>query len=582
MKMIKKKVMLLMSWTNQVYSLVTKNPSNKKHLILLYRYISLILTSFFFLLGTPQFPYVFKLGVIISLSIAAWILSDLQKKNIENQNILKVIVLTETIGLTLLLIPTGGITSPFIWYALNPVLVAASFLTPLFYWGVLAFYLFSATFIAFTVFNSGHLISIIQDNSYIYLVCLLSTFLVMLFSGLTKELDSKATILRSQHEQLLLVNQKLTATNEMYKETLEHIMSLYHLMDHFSSNKNPENLTSAITSALIKCTQKQHVFFWLIDLHGKNKYLSNTTTINHIEDEIKKDWHNFSHNKQPFINKLNGEYFWMKIVRTSKNVGVLGMKVKNDHEVKNTFLLNRTFEFMADLSEIMLERIHMEQIIDQFIIIEEQNRIANELHDTVSQKLFGIVYSLHSLQMNSNNISKNELNQEYRFLVTTANSSIKELRAAIYRLSSVKKGEKPFFVLVKNYLDEYARLNNIKIYHEFIGNDLLIPNRFKLELYRIICEACGNAVRHGECNVIDMRLSVTKDKISIFIQDDGIGIQLKQPNDIKGKGLGLFNMQNVVNSFGGTFSLDGINGYGTIIQIEIPIGKMFKKQEVFD
>ncbi len=49
----------------------------------------------------------------MSLGIAAWIITDLQRRFIENNKILKVIVLTETIGLTLLLIPTGGISSPF-------------------------------------------------------------------------------------------------------------------------------------------------------------------------------------------------------------------------------------------------------------------------------------------------------------------------------------------------------------------------------------------------------------------------------------------------------------------------------------
>ena len=85
----------------------------------------------------------------MTLGIAAWIITDLQRRYIGNTKILKAIVLTETIGLTVLLIPTGGISSPFIWYALNPVLVAASFLTPLFCWGALTFYLGSATLIAY-------------------------------------------------------------------------------------------------------------------------------------------------------------------------------------------------------------------------------------------------------------------------------------------------------------------------------------------------------------------------------------------------------------------------------------------------
>ena len=74
------------------------------------------------------------------------------------------------------------------------------------------------------------------------------------------------------------------------------------------------------------------------------------------------------------------------------------------------------FEFIAELSEIMLERIYMDQMMDQLIIIEEQNRIANEIHDSVSQKLFGIVYSLHSLQIKSEIITKEELDIEYKFL----------------------------------------------------------------------------------------------------------------------------------------------------------------------
>ena len=82
----------------------------------------------------------------------------------------------------------------------------------------------------------------------------------------------------------------------------------------------------------------------------------------------------------------------------------------------------------------MLERIHMDQMMDQMIVIEEQNRIANEIHDSVSQRLFGIVYSLHSLQAKSQNITREELNQEYQFLSQSANTTIKELRAAIYRL----------------------------------------------------------------------------------------------------------------------------------------------------
>lgn len=425
-------------------SLIGKNPFSIMDLGILYRITSLLLTSLFFFLGSAS-SFVFKLGLVVTLGIAAWIITDLQRRYIKNTKILQAIVLTETIGLTLLLIPTGGISSPFIWYAFNPVLVAAFFLTPLFCWGALTFYLGSATFIAYRLIDIDNIVMIFEGKSYFYLVCLLTTLLARLFSRLTRELNSKAALLNRQQDELIQVNEKLTETNQKYQEALE---------------------------------------------------------------------------------------------------------------------------------QIMLERIYM----DQMIISEEQNRIANEIHDSVSQRLFGIVYSLHSLQAKSNSMTREELNKEYQFLSQSANTTIKELRAAIYRLSSVKKGEQPFLLRLKKYLDEYARLNDIRIDYRITGDEFFISNEQKEALYRIICEACGNAVRHGKCTIVDLKLSLLDEKTVVFIQDDGIGISSYV--DKKEQGIGLINMQNSVSSFNGTFSIEGILGSGTTIIIEIPSTKIMKKQEV--
>ena len=266
-------VMKLMQKVNQLYHFISSSPSSKGRLVLLFRYSSLVLTSFFFLLG-PQSPLIFKVLIVAALVVAAGILTDLQRKYAENDKVLRLIVLTETIGLTLLLIPTGGISSPFIWYALTPVIVAASFLTPKFCWAALTFYLGSATLIAYILFPIDSMVTILQDKSYFYLVCLLITLLASLFSGLTKELSSKAAVLKEQHEELLIVNQELIEMNEKYEETLDHIMSLYHLMDNFSSKSSPQKLADEITTSLLKFTQSDATFVWLTDLNHATSYLS--------------------------------------------------------------------------------------------------------------------------------------------------------------------------------------------------------------------------------------------------------------------------------------------------------------------
>lgn len=573
------KVMKLMQRVNRLYDFIRSSPSSKIRLILFYRYGSLILTSLFFLLG-PQSPFIFKVGVIASLCIAAWIVTDLQRRYVDHNKVLKLIVLVETVGLTLLLIPTGGIASPFIWYALNPVLAAAIFLTPLFCWIALTFYLGSATLIAYYVFQIDSIVMVLGGHSYFYLVCVLTTLLASLFSQLTNELNSKTTVLLEQHNELLIVNKKLIETNQKYENTLDHIMSLYHLIDNFSTKKGAEKLTEEITKSLLVCTQSDAAFFWLTDLNHQNSHLEATMSNPDMEKELKQKWKNIRGRREPFAEKVDDELYWMKIIRTSNNVGVMGVKITSSNEDSMSSLMKRTFAFLIELSEIMLERIYMDQMMDQMIIVEEQNRIANEIHDSVSQRLFGIVYSLHGLQVKSRTMTPEQLNEEYQFLSQSANTTIKELRAAIYRLSSLKKGEKPFLARIKTYLDEYAKLNDIQIDYQISGDESFIPHELKQGLYRIISEACGNSVRHGQCHVIDLKFSLLDDKIILLIQDDGIGINSQDNRGEKMTGIGLINMKRIISSFNGTFLIDGMEGAGTVIQIEIPYIKMLIKQEV--
>ena len=493
---------------SRFFRLIGSKPS-MMHVALLYRVISLLLTSLYFFITPLQSPFVFKLGIIVLLWIVAWIITDLQRRYIGNSNILQAIVLTEIIGLTVLLILTGGISSPFIWYALTPVLVAASLLT-----------------------------------------------------------------------ELIQVNEKLTMKNQEYEKTLEYIMSFSRLMDNSFSEKNPEKVIRETTASLMDYTQSEAAFFWLTDHHHENSYVANTTSNRNLEVDLEKDWYSIYEKKEAFNREMNNEVYLMKVIRTSDNIGVLGVKISSDSEAEKPFLFNRTFEFLAELSEIMLERIYMDRISEQMIVVEEQNRIANEIHDSVSQRLFGIVYSLHGLQAKSSNITREELNEEYQFLSQLANTTIKELRASIFRLSSVKKGDQPFVVRVKKYLDEYARLNDISIDYQMTGDESFISDKLQEALYRIICEACGNAVRHGNCTVIDLKLSFADEKTVVVIQDDGIGIHAHVHKGEREQGIGLLNMQSSVNSFDGTFSIEGISGLGTTLKIEIPTIKMPKRQEV--
>jgi len=335
-----------------------------------------------------------------------------------------------------------------------------------------------------------------------------------------------------------------------------------------------------IMTSIIKFTHSDEAFFWLTDVNHQNSYLTSSKNNPNIETYLKKAWNTIRLEKEMFVDKVYEDWYGMKVIRTSTTIGVIGVKISDSSETREILLFNRPFEFLAELSELMLERIHLDSMKEQMIVVKEQNRIANEIHDSVSQRLFGIVYSLQSLQSKSSDMTSTELNDEYQFLSQSANTTLKELRSAIYNLDSTKNGEKSLLVRLEKYLDEYSRLCDIRINYQLTGDEALLSNELKQALYRIICEACGNAVRHGLCTAIELRLSILAEKTVLEIHDNGIGINSHIADDELENGIGLFNMKRLVSTFSGTFSIDGLHGIGTEIQIEIPTTKILEKVQV--
>ena len=125
--------------------------SNKRleesHIILIYRFMSLLITSIFYLLNNTEHGR--KLFIIGSISISAVILSYLYLKFENSKKSIVVLLIIETVGNSIILIPSGGINSPFIWYSINTILSTAIFLKGVYVWINLSIYLLNHYIIFF-------------------------------------------------------------------------------------------------------------------------------------------------------------------------------------------------------------------------------------------------------------------------------------------------------------------------------------------------------------------------------------------------------------------------------------------------
>lgn len=446
--------------TNKFY--IKEKGINTKDILYLYRYLSWFSTSLFYYFTQSNAPIVFKLGVIVTLFGAAKILTDSYVKFSNKHRMLETAILIETIGITLLLIPTGGLDSSFIWYALNPVLVAASFLPWYFCWINLLFYLISASIISFAFFrNINNISHIILDNGYFMLVFVLITLIVQMLSHLTKRLNQQTILLKEQSKKLESMNKSLRKSNVMYKESLDHIISLYQVVEAFHLGDNQDSISNTFAYYACKLTKSRLALVWLV-LDGQQG--SRIWVHGDIDSPLKDKLDAYLLNQWSIIrnpNKLiefsidDSKFLVVNIKSSSRNYGLIGIQPGKDNiGSRSNKLYLKQLTFLSNLLGAILEGLHLKRLEEQLLIIEEQNRIANEIHDSVSQRLFSIVCGIAAISKKLDSDNK-ELINHFELIRKSADLAMEELRSSIYDLSPRKKGQKPFVQMIVERQDTY-------------------------------------------------------------------------------------------------------------------------------
>lgn len=386
-------------------------------------------------------------------------------------------------------------------------------------------------------------------------------------------------VLGMETHELIREVQALQYSNRVYRESLEHIMTLYRFINTPYSETSIGYPCSSFAHYASNLTKSSLAFVWIAESHeveiGRGKegqiWLHKDTDIrikNTIKHYLAAQWNSIQNQDKPMVFDIRGMRFLAMNIRSAvKNYGILG--VQTEMKCQDYELCIAQLPFLSDFLGAILEDQDHRKAENRLIIIGEQNRIANEIHDTVSQRLFSLVCSITTITRIYGK-ENHELKVQLELLRRSVDQAMTELRSIIYNLSSRKRGIKPFSSVIKEYLDNMGRLHSIVVSASITGNEDIISGRLKRAIYRIICEGTGNAVRHGNCQHLEVTLSMEHPYTSISIVDDGRGFDTDSVSKSMGIGLGLRNMESLVYSFNGEFYIDSKLGRQTRIQIRIP------------
>ncbi len=205
-------------------------------------------------------------------------------------------------------------------------------------------------------------------------------------------------------------------------------------------------------------------------------------------------------------------------------------------------------------------------------VMEERTRIALDLHDGLVQTLIGLNYKLDLLEQMSGNSPPN-----IRLLAGEVRSQLKkvieEARYVVFNLKPIYFEKTDLIPALRSYLKSYEKQSGIATSLKIVGNEVRIPPRTKVFLFRIVQESLSNVKRHARAKQVRVGIRVKARDLTTIIRDDGIGFSLKEiSNDPeKWTSFGVRGIEERARLLGGNASIMSSPGHGTTIQVTLPL-----------
>ncbi|MFF2994290.1 GAF domain-containing sensor histidine kinase [Streptomyces sp. NPDC057950] len=224
---------------------------------------------------------------------------------------------------------------------------------------------------------------------------------------------------------------------------------------------------------------------------------------------------------------------------------------------------------LAQHAAIALTNARLYERSRELTIAEERSRLAHELHDAVSQKLFSLrltAQAAAALVDRDPARAKGELHQ----VASLAAEATEELRAAVIELRPAALDEDGLVATLRTQIQVLDRAHSARVTFTGLGVRAL-PAAQEEALLRVAQEALHNALRHSGAARVDVLLEKRGPGAVLRVSDDGDGFD---PTAIRtaGRHLGLVSMRDRSSGVGGTLTVESAPGKGTTIEMEVPGG----------
>jgi signal transduction histidine kinase len=226
-------------------------------------------------------------------------------------------------------------------------------------------------------------------------------------------------------------------------------------------------------------------------------------------------------------------------------------------------------EILAAHAAIALENAELLERSRELTVMEERNRLARELHDSVIQTLFSTVFTAEAaaeLLDRDPARAKDEVHK----LQELAKSAVREMRSLVFELRPAEIEVEGLVPTLRKHVEVLRRVYATDIALSVEGERRLDPG-VERELFRIAQEAIRNALNHSNAEGIAVQLGMRDSTVNLAVSDDGVGFDPSSPQ-LRGRHLGLVSMLERARQLGTDLHIESAPGAGARVWLEADVG----------
>ena len=250
-----------------------------------------------------------------------------------------------------------------------------------------------------------------------------------------------------------------------------------------------------------------------------------------------------------------------------RKLGILNVASRDWRELSDDEL-NLLYTVGA-LVSLAIERTRLAATTAQLAALEERNRLAREIHDTLAQSLAAISMQLETADARAEAGGDARLAAMVRRALTLTRSTLEEARRSVTDLRTPPLEGRTLAESLRALGGELRGVAERPVQLDVVGeDDGGLPAAVEVGLYRIAREALTNVARHARATKARLHLTREQGRVRMRIEDDGTGFD---PNGVPPGRFGLLGMSERARLLGGSLRVESAPGEGTVVQVDVPV-----------